>query len=124
MARRGALAGRARRIDFLTFGYRRRDVVVILQPVNLRWVQGAADDPKDLAVPLLKLGVRLLEVPAMDGFRVTQLDHVELFVPDRDAAAAWYARTLGLQVVPKYASWAADPQGPLMITTAHAGTIE
>jgi catechol 2,3-dioxygenase-like lactoylglutathione lyase family enzyme len=63
-----------------------------------------------------------LEVPAMDGFRVDQLDHVELFVPDRHAAAAWYARTLGLQIVPEYAPWAADPQGPLMIATAHAGT--
>ena len=30
----------------------------------------------------------------MDGFRVAQVDHVELFVPDRDVAAAWYARTL------------------------------
>ena len=55
-------------------------------------------------------------------FRVAQLDHVEFFVPDRDAAAAWYTRTLGLQVVPEYAAWAADPQGPLMIATAHAGT--
>jgi catechol 2,3-dioxygenase-like lactoylglutathione lyase family enzyme len=63
-----------------------------------------------------------LEVSAMDGFRVGQLDHVELFVPDRDAAAAWYARTLGLQVVPEYAHWATDPQGPLMIATPHAGT--
>ena len=58
----------------------------------------------------------------MDGFRVAQLDHVELFVPERDAAAAWYARTLGLQIVPEYAPWAADPQGPLMIATARAGT--
>ncbi len=58
----------------------------------------------------------------MDGFRVAQIDHVELFVPDRDAAAAWYARTLGLQVALEYAPWAADPQGPLMMTTAHAGT--
>src|SRR5947209_18514709 len=63
-----------------------------------------------------------LEVQAMDGFRVAQLDHVEFFVPDRDAAAAWYARTLGLQVAPEYAAWAAGPQGPLMIATAHAGT--
>jgi catechol 2,3-dioxygenase-like lactoylglutathione lyase family enzyme len=59
----------------------------------------------------------------MHTFRVDQLDHVELFVPDRDAAAAWYARTLGLEVAPEYAAWAADhPQGPLMIGTAHAGT--
>src|SRR6516162_2069687 len=30
------------------FRHRRRDAVVILQPVKLRWIQGAADDPKDL----------------------------------------------------------------------------
>jgi catechol 2,3-dioxygenase-like lactoylglutathione lyase family enzyme len=57
----------------------------------------------------------------MDGFRVAQLDHVELFVPDRDAAAAWYARTLGLQAVAEHAPWAADPQGPLVIGTAQPG---
>jgi catechol 2,3-dioxygenase-like lactoylglutathione lyase family enzyme len=58
----------------------------------------------------------------MDGFRVAQLDHVELFVPDRDVAAAWYARTLGLEVLRDHAAWAADSDGPLMIGTAHAGT--
>jgi catechol 2,3-dioxygenase-like lactoylglutathione lyase family enzyme len=62
------------------------------------------------------------EVPAKDSLRVAQLDHVELFVPDRQAAAAWYARTLGLQVDPQFETWAADPQGPLMIATAAAGT--
>jgi catechol 2,3-dioxygenase-like lactoylglutathione lyase family enzyme len=60
----------------------------------------------------------------MDAFRVDQLDHVELFVPDRDAAAAWYARTLGLRVAPEFAAWAADHlQGPLMIATAHGRTM-
>jgi catechol 2,3-dioxygenase-like lactoylglutathione lyase family enzyme len=44
------------------------------------------------------------------------LDHVELFVPDRPAAAAWYARVLGCQAVPGTEAWAADPQGPLMIS--------
>ena len=33
-------------------------------------------------------------------FKVQQIDHVELFVPDRYEAARWYERTLGLQVVP------------------------
>jgi len=59
----------------------------------------------------------------MDGIRVTRIDHVELFVPDRNAAAAWYARTLGLQVDPQFEHWAADPHGPLMIATAVAGTM-
>ncbi len=50
-------------------------------------------------------------------FRVEQIDHVEFFVPDREAAAAWYARVLGLQVVPEVAAWAEDPEGPLMISS-------
>lgn len=58
----------------------------------------------------------------MDGFRVDELDHVELFVPDRNEAAQWYERVLGLAIASEYASWAADPDGPLMLTTARAGT--
>ncbi|MGI9077490.1 MAG: VOC family protein [Gemmatimonadaceae bacterium] len=44
-----------------------------------------------------------------------QLDHVELFVPDREQAAAWYARVLGLQPVAAMARWA-TPRGPLMLS--------
>lgn len=55
-------------------------------------------------------------------FRVDRLDHVEFFVPSRRAAAAWYQRVLGLEVVPEYESWAEDPRGPLMIATPQAGT--
>src|SRR5262249_51982860 len=44
----GVVAGGALRIESLTFGRRRRDAVLILQPLKLRWIQGAADDPKDL----------------------------------------------------------------------------
>jgi catechol 2,3-dioxygenase-like lactoylglutathione lyase family enzyme len=58
----------------------------------------------------------------MDSFRVMQIDHVELFVPDRHEAADWYRRVLGLQVVPGYEQWAANPGGPLMIATAAGGT--
>jgi catechol 2,3-dioxygenase-like lactoylglutathione lyase family enzyme len=58
----------------------------------------------------------------MDSFRVAQVDHIELFVPDRNEAAAWYARTLGLSPVPEFLHWAADPHSPLMIATAEAGT--
>ena len=49
-------------------------------------------------------------------FRVLRLDHVELFVPDREAAAAWYEKILGLIPVPGTAQWASDPEGPLMIS--------
>lgn len=44
-----------------------------------------------------------------------QLDHVELFVPDREQAAAWYARVLGLQPMAALARWA-TPRGPLMLS--------
>jgi catechol 2,3-dioxygenase-like lactoylglutathione lyase family enzyme len=49
-------------------------------------------------------------------FRVDQIDHVELFVPDRREAARWYERTLGLTVVSEFEHWADDPRGPLMIS--------
>ena len=58
----------------------------------------------------------------MDTFRVLQIDHVELFVPDRHEAADWYCRVLGLQVVPGFEQWTADPRGPLMIATTAGGT--
>lgn len=44
------------------------------------------------------------------------LDHVELFVPDRVSAAAWYAEVVGCEPVSGAESWAADPDGPLMIS--------
>lgn len=46
-----------------------------------------------------------------------QIDHVELFVPDRLEAAAWYEQVLGLAIVPGYRHWADDPRGPLMISS-------
>ena len=46
-----------------------------------------------------------------------QIDHVELFVPDRREAAKWYQRVLGLEIVPEYEHWAGDPRGPLMISS-------
>ena len=49
-------------------------------------------------------------------FRVEQIDHVELFVPDRQAAAAWYSKILGLVPLPGAEKWAGDPGGPLMIS--------
>jgi catechol 2,3-dioxygenase-like lactoylglutathione lyase family enzyme len=46
-----------------------------------------------------------------------QIDHVELFVPDRHEAARWYAHALGLEILEDYRDWAADAQGPLMISS-------
>lgn len=57
-----------------------------------------------------------------EEFRVDQLDHVELFVPDRREAAAWYQRVLGLRVVTEYEYWADDPRGPLMISSDGGNT--
>src|SRR5688572_3110423 len=54
-------------------------------------------------------------------FKVLQIDHVELFVPDRYEAAKWYDRVLGLQIVPECEPWAADG-GPLMISSDGGST--
>ncbi len=53
--------------------------------------------------------------------RVDQIDHVEIFVPDRYEAAEWYARTLGLEIVRDFEFWATEG-GPLMIASRGAGT--
>jgi len=56
------------------------------------------------------------------GFRVDQIDHVELFVPDRHEAAEWYRRTLGLSVVAEYEHWSEYSRGPLMISSDSGST--
>ena len=58
----------------------------------------------------------------MTPFRVQQIDHVELFVADREAAADWYKAVLGLQRVPECEVWAKDPRGPLMISSDGGST--
>jgi catechol 2,3-dioxygenase-like lactoylglutathione lyase family enzyme len=50
------------------------------------------------------------------------IDHVEVFVPERYAAAAWYERVLGLRILPDYEHWAKDPRGPLMISSDDGAT--
>jgi catechol 2,3-dioxygenase-like lactoylglutathione lyase family enzyme len=55
-------------------------------------------------------------------FRVLQIDHVELFVPDRDEAAEWYRRILGLHIIPEFEAWAAGAGGPLMISADGGST--
>jgi len=57
----------------------------------------------------------------MVTFKVLQIDHVELFVPDRYEAARWYERVLGLRIVPECEAWAADG-GPLMISSDEGST--
>ncbi len=46
----------------------------------------------------------------------TTIDHVELIVPDRHAAAAWYEEVLGLTIVAGTEHWARESGGPLMIS--------
>ncbi len=53
-------------------------------------------------------------------FRVLQIDHVELTVPDQYKAAEWYREIFGLEIIPEFEFWAED--GPLMLTTPEAGT--
>ena len=49
--------------------------------------------------------------------RVTQIDHVELEVPDRYAAARWYQIVLGFEICREFEPWAGAKRGPLMIST-------
>jgi catechol 2,3-dioxygenase-like lactoylglutathione lyase family enzyme len=65
---------------------------------------------------------KVLKGSDVTSFRVLQIDHVELFVPDRLEAAAWYQRILGLEVVSEYQKWAANQRGPLMISSDDGNT--
>lgn len=51
-----------------------------------------------------------------EGFRIEQIDHVEVFVPDRHEAAGWYGRVFGLEVTDGFEEWAAMDGGPLMLS--------
>lgn len=42
---------------------------------------------------------------SMSGFKVQQIDHVELFVPDQRIAAGWYARVFGMRVLTELEHW-------------------
>jgi catechol 2,3-dioxygenase-like lactoylglutathione lyase family enzyme len=54
-------------------------------------------------------------------FTVQQIDHVELFVPDRYEAARWYEHVLGLRILPDCEHWAVEG-GPLMISSDGGNT--
>jgi catechol 2,3-dioxygenase-like lactoylglutathione lyase family enzyme len=56
-----------------------------------------------------------------EQFRVQQVDHIELFVPDQAEAAGWYDRVFGLKIMPEYRFWA-DEGGPLMISSDGGST--
>ena len=47
--------------------------------------------------------------------RAVRIDHVHVEVADRDLAADWYGRVLGLRSHAPLAPWADDPMGPLIL---------
>src|SRR5262249_50647504 len=57
-------------------------------------------------------------------FRMGRLDHVHIRVPDKAAAAAWYAKHLGFEPVEKYEFWATGFEGgPLQISADGGRTM-
>lgn len=50
--------------------------------------------------------------------QVSRIDHVHLEVSDRDTAADWYEKVLGLKRHPDLASWTEDAMGPLILQGA------
>ena len=53
-----------------------------------------------------------------------RLDHVHIRVPDRAAAAEWYAEHLGFESVDAYEFWASEVEGgPLQISADGGGTM-
>src|SRR4051812_2874873 len=55
-------------------------------------------------------------------FRMGRLDHVHIRVPNRDAAAEWYATHLGFEPVEEYAFWATGFEGGPLQISADGGT--
>ena len=54
------------------------------------------------------------------GFKVSQIDHVHVYVTDRRAAARWYADVLGLEVCHEIES--EDDGGPLVVSSDGGST--
>ena len=50
------------------------------------------------------------------------IDHIHVYVADREAAADWYERVLGFKVVETLAFWADNEAGPLTIEDT-CGTV-
>lgn len=53
----------------------------------------------------------------MPAINVEGIDHVHVHVANREAAAEWFERVLGLQIAAEFISWAKDPHGPLFLVT-------
>ena len=48
--------------------------------------------------------------------KLNGIDHIHLYVPNREDAAKWYKDILGFTSPAAYAFWAEDKQGPLVMT--------
>jgi catechol 2,3-dioxygenase-like lactoylglutathione lyase family enzyme len=87
------------------------------EPVRTASTRGSCfrvseEEPDSGASPERRKPVR-----AMTEIHVEQIDHVHVHVSNREEAAAWYARVLGLRKDEKLSAWAEDPDGPLMLST-------
>ena len=51
-----------------------------------------------------------------------RIDHIELFVPNREQAAQWYGEVLGFQILEEHRDWATE-NGPLMISNDGGSTM-
>ena len=51
-----------------------------------------------------------------DAFAVDGIDHVELYVSDREDAADWYERVLGVVPDEEFEQWWRSETGPLVLT--------
>lgn len=49
--------------------------------------------------------------------RIERIDHVHVEVEDRDVAAEWFHKVLGLSPAKDLAAWAEHPMGPLILAT-------
>lgn len=54
-------------------------------------------------------------------FRVQQVDHIELYVPDQYEAARWYQQRLGMEIMRELEFWA-EEGGPLMLSSDDGNT--
>ncbi len=54
--------------------------------------------------------------------KVIQIDHVHVSVANRTAAGDWYERVLGLERDARFADWAKERSGPLILKTASGRT--
>jgi catechol 2,3-dioxygenase-like lactoylglutathione lyase family enzyme len=54
------------------------------------------------------------------NFKVEQIDHIHVYVPDQYEAAKWYKKVLGLEIVQEYEDWSNG--GPLTISSDGGST--